>query len=1095
MDKVYLAYRESLLNAAPRMMEELGMDTGEDFLGMGVFRKDVDLTNEEKQYLLSVERGDVPSTRQYLNLAKQTGMNLNCLDPLGRTALLVAIENENIEMIELLLSHGVEVGDALLHAINEENVEAVELLLNHEIATKGDHQSLATSVPSSSFTPDITPIILAGHRDNYEIIKILLDRGYRIPKPHNARCSCKDCISGSQEDSLRHSRSRINAYKALASPSLICLSSKDPILTSFELSCELKQLSKLENEFKADYEKLAVKCQEFAVDLLEQTRGSRELAIILNHDNSTADEPSCDKVRLSRLKLAIKYKQKKFVAHPNCQQLLASLWYEGLPGFRRRSILSKLTIMGIIGALFPVLSIVYLIAPKCSVGQLITKPCIKFMIHCTSYVVFLFLLILVSQRVEVMKISEDEMRRDGQLKKELRGSQASLVEWVILAYVAGLMWSEIKQLWDEGAIEYIHDMWNILDFFTNSLYIATFTLRLLAYLQVQEEKKEGNAHADLDREKWPAYDPNLIAEALFAAANIFSSLKLVNIFTVSPYLGPLQISLGRMIMDLVQFGCVFCLVLFSFACGLNHLYWYYADRHAQDCTAALPENPNPPSCDRKYRSFANLWEIVQSLYWAIYGLVDLDHAELQPKFKHEFTEFVGKLMFGTYSWIGLIVLLNMLIAMMSNSYQRIYSQADEEWKFARSKLWISYFEDSGTLPPPFNVIPSPKTFYYIVLWFKNKLCSCFCSKAQKRNRWQSIKKIVKKINEKEIRYQAVMRDLIKRYIMQKQRGSQKGEGVNEDDINELKQDVSSFRFELLEILRNNGMKTPNPNQPKPTNRRLSRKRSHVSLDRLRRSMSLETCKVDSPGKTPVDVILERQTNSLKCRYNPPETIPEEEIERIRRESLIPRVGLLAGVGRRRSSVTLPETTSTSATTTLLSTATSLAASIANKTLPVASGNKKNVSAAVVNGNSNSVVCAEDIVAAVTDCQQLEGSDGSTYSQRRDEGLGESFDRYSELSDSTSRIGVVGSVIELQTLHSTGHNSPLRYPKTMTSALTSPNNNRRHGGAPCSNDTDDDDFDGMTFIAKSASEEGDTDPNGIDPLSFLTEAQSKRVTFM
>ncbi|GFS03949.1 short transient receptor potential channel, partial [Elysia marginata] len=346
--------------------------------------------------------------------------------------------------------------------------------------------SLITTVPSSSFTPDITPIILAGHRDNYEIIKILLDRGYRIPKPHNARCSCKDCIQGSQDDSLRHSRSRINAYKALASPSLICLSSKDPILTSFELSCELKQLSKLENEFKADYERLAVKCQEFAVDLLEQTRGSRELAIILNHDNSSAEDQNNDKVRLSRLKLAIKYKQKKFVAHPNCQQLLASMWYEGLPGFRRKSVLSKLTVMGTIGVLFPILSFIYLVAPKCSIGQMITKPCIKFIIHCSSYLVFLC-----------------------------------------------LMWSEIKQLWDEGAIEYIHDMWNILDFCTNALYIATFTLRLLAYLQVQEEKNHDNNAAMKDREHWAAYDPNLIAEALFAAANIFSSLKLVNIFTVS----------------------------------------------------------------------------------------------------------------------------------------------------------------------------------------------------------------------------------------------------------------------------------------------------------------------------------------------------------------------------------------------------------------------------------------------------------------------------------------------------------------------------------------------------------------------------------
>ena len=177
-------------------------------------------------------------------------------------------------------------------------------------------QVLHQSVPSSSFTPDITPIILAAHRDNYEIIKILLDRGYRIPKPHDVRCNCRHCDIQSEEDSLRHSRSRINAYRALASPSLIALSSKDPILTSFELSWELKRLSKLENEFKIDYEKLAKKCQEFAVDLLEQTRGSKELEIILNHDatcpGNEQDFPKNEnKMKLSRLKLAIKYKQKK----------------------------------------------------------------------------------------------------------------------------------------------------------------------------------------------------------------------------------------------------------------------------------------------------------------------------------------------------------------------------------------------------------------------------------------------------------------------------------------------------------------------------------------------------------------------------------------------------------------------------------------------------------------------------------------------------------------------------------------------------------------------------------------------------------------
>jgi hypothetical protein len=31
-----------------------------------------------------------------------------------------------------------------------------------------------------------------------------------------------------------------------------------------------------------------------------------------------------------------------------------------------------------------------------------------------------------------------------------------------------------------------------------------------------------------------------------------------------------------------------------------------------------------------------------------------------------------------------------------------------EWKFARTRLWMSYFEESATLPPPFNIMPTPK---------------------------------------------------------------------------------------------------------------------------------------------------------------------------------------------------------------------------------------------------------------------------------------------------------------------------------------------------------------------------------------------------
>lgn len=59
-------------------------------------------------------------------------LNINCVDPLNRSALIAAIENENIELIRILLEADIKVNDALLHAISEEYVEAVELLLCHE---------------------------------------------------------------------------------------------------------------------------------------------------------------------------------------------------------------------------------------------------------------------------------------------------------------------------------------------------------------------------------------------------------------------------------------------------------------------------------------------------------------------------------------------------------------------------------------------------------------------------------------------------------------------------------------------------------------------------------------------------------------------------------------------------------------------------------------------------------------------------------------------------------------------------------------------------------------------------------------------------
>lgn len=79
----------------------------------------------------------------------------------------------------------------------------------------------------------------------------------------------------------------------------------------------------------------------------------------------------------------------------------------------------------------------------------------------------------------------------------------------------------------------------------------------------------------LDRVQWPANDPTLISEGVFAMANVFSFARIIYLFQTNPHLGPLQISLGCMIVDIAKFLFIFFLVLTSFVCGLNQLYWYY----------------------------------------------------------------------------------------------------------------------------------------------------------------------------------------------------------------------------------------------------------------------------------------------------------------------------------------------------------------------------------------------------------------------------------------------------------------------------------------------------------------------------------------
>lgn len=87
--------------------------------------------------------------------------------------------------------------------------------------------------------------------------------------------------------------------------------------------------------------------------------------------------------------------------------------------------------------------------------------------------------------------------------------------------VLGFIWEETHEIYVEGISSYLRNMWNFIDFTRNFLYCAVALLRTVAFYQQINEISQDPATAYIPRENWDAFDPQLIAEGLFAAANVF----------------------------------------------------------------------------------------------------------------------------------------------------------------------------------------------------------------------------------------------------------------------------------------------------------------------------------------------------------------------------------------------------------------------------------------------------------------------------------------------------------------------------------------------------------------------------------------------
>ncbi|CAH3113159.1 unnamed protein product [Pocillopora meandrina] len=685
--------------------------------------------------------------------------------------------NEPKETNGFMVNHESKLEESLLRAVQEENLEVVEVLIDHYLQLFNLEELYDNSVSSEATqtrkTPvNFLPLVVAAHLGNYNVLKLFISKGFNLEKPHDIHCECDRC----QEDYFRQSQKRLDIYRAMANPMWISLTGTDPFLTAFKLSKDLKSSAKQEDEFEKDYLALSLQCGQFALGLLDECKTSKEQTTVLNFPGSEASKGEFCEESLGLVHSAIAYGQKEFVAHPFCQHLVMSCVFRGVP-WRTQSIAFRILYVLFQVLIYPMMAFMYFFFPFLRISRKIKRPFIKFVNHTTSFVIFLSLLAASSHEQFNIRF----------------GKVPSLLEWIILMWILGIAWGECKQVWHDGVLRYLSSGWNWMDIGMIVLilgaYIGWFVRAIIGRYTILDDTAD---HFLLSG-----------ADGLYALGVIASFFRLVYLCQISRYLGLLQLSLSRMVRVIFQFAFISVVMLISFSVSMTMLYSSSFEAYGQERPERNTTDVIQSLISKGYHS---LMTTMVTMMWASLDMVTLD--SLQVFKDQSLIQIWSAILFTLYHAASLIVLLNMLIAMMSNSYQRVEDNIETEYKFARAQLWADYIGDGvATLPPPLNLIPSPKS---IVRWACKLTNRCFgvpkrlpcCTNEQFRVYHESNMDI----EQKKQNYQNVVRELIRRYWARRRRQKTTTENAIPDHLAAMatvRDQVSDMLSEIRNILKTN----------------------------------------------------------------------------------------------------------------------------------------------------------------------------------------------------------------------------------------------------------------------------------------------------
>eukprot|EP00736_Rhodelphis_marinus_P014547 Rmarinus@m.21391 len=226
-------------------------------------------------------------------------------------------------------------------------------------------------------------------------------------------------------------------------------------------------------------------------------------------------------------------------------------------------------------------------------------------------------------------------------------------EYFLMLWVLALVVEEAHQMMDDTFSKWWSSGWNRLDALLYTGYIVSLVFRVADY------------QLDVDSSAPPT-------KQIMAVGVVVCSARVLSVFSMHPKIGPLLVTCGKMVTDVMTFLLIFVVILLGFGVAFHSLTdpWNQ-DKNTIDIISNILEQP----------------------YWTAYG----DLGILSSDSSGLFTWMVAM-----YLIIANIVLVNLLIAMMGSTYSAVADSSHFVWVRSFYET-VEEYSLLPAVPPPLSL--------------------------------------------------------------------------------------------------------------------------------------------------------------------------------------------------------------------------------------------------------------------------------------------------------------------------------------------------------------------------------------------------------